>query len=41
MEEAFRGAPSDWPRKNIQVVIKSAMVGGVPGHPKTVTTYFW
>lgn len=41
MEEAFRGAPSDWARKNIQVVIKSAMVEGVPGPPKVVKTYFW
>jgi hypothetical protein len=41
MEEAFRGAPSGWARRNIQVVIKSAMVGGLPGPPKVVTTYFW
>ena len=41
MQEAFHAAPSGWARKNIQVVIKSAMVGGVPGPPKVVTTYFW
>jgi len=41
MAEAFRGAPSGWARKNIQVVIKSAMVDGLPGPPKVVTTYFW
>ena len=41
MEEAFRGAPSGWAHKNIQVIIKSAMVAGVPGPPKVVTTYFW
>jgi hypothetical protein len=41
MGEAFRGAPSGWAHKNIQVVIKSPMVAGVPGPPKVVTTYFW
>jgi hypothetical protein len=41
MEDAFRGAPAGWARRNIQVVIKSPMVGGVPGPPKVVTTYFW
>jgi hypothetical protein len=41
MEDAFRTAPRDWSHKNIQVVIKSAMVEGVPGPPKVVTTYFW
>jgi hypothetical protein len=41
MEDAFRNAPHDWSHKNIQVVIKSAMVEGVPGPPKVVTTHFW
>lgn len=41
IEEAFHGAPAGWSHKNIQVVIKAVMVGGVPGPPKVVTTYFW
>ena len=41
MDEAFHSAPAGWAHKNIQVVIKSAMVGGVPGPPKVVATYFW
>ena len=41
MTEAFRNAPSGWAHRNIQVVIKSAMVDGLPGPPKVVTTYFW
>jgi hypothetical protein len=41
MAEGFRNAPADWAHKNIQVVIKSAMVDGLPGPPKVVTTYFW
>lgn len=41
MEQAFRSATADWSHKNIQVVLKSAMVGGLPGPPQVVTTYFW
>jgi len=41
MQEAFRGAPANWYRKNIQVVLKATDVGGVPGPPKVITTYFW
>jgi hypothetical protein len=41
MEEAFRNAPKDWNRKNIQVVLKAAMVAGAPGPPHVIATYFW
>jgi len=41
MQEAFRGAPSNWYRKNIEVVIKATVVGGSPGPPRAIATYFW
>ena len=41
MQEAFRDAPPNWYRKNIEVVLKATVVGGSPGPPKAITTYFW
>jgi hypothetical protein len=41
MREAFHSAPANWYRKNIQVILKSAIVGGSPGPPKVITTHFW
>ena len=41
MQEAFRNAPPNWYRKNIEVVLKATVVGGAPGPPKAITTYFW
>ena len=41
MEDAFRSAPPDWYRKNIQVVIRAAIVGGTPGPPRVIATYYW
>jgi hypothetical protein len=41
MEDAFRGAPPNWHRKNIQVVIRAAILDGTPGPPRVVATYFW
>ena len=36
MQEAFRSAPPKWWKKNMQVVIRSSIIGGMPGPPKTV-----
>jgi hypothetical protein len=41
MEDAFRSAPRDWWRKNIQVVISASVVGGMPGPPRVRATRFW
>jgi hypothetical protein len=41
LKSAFHDAPHDWQHKNIQVVIKSQMVAGMPGPPQVVTTWFW
>ena len=41
MEDVFRSAPADWRHKNIQVVLKAAMMGGATGPPRVIATYFW
>jgi hypothetical protein len=41
IHEALAGAPADWSHKNLQVVIRTALVSGVAGPPKVVATYFW
>jgi hypothetical protein len=34
-------APRDWPRKNLQVLLHTKIVGDTPGPPSIVETYFW
>lgn len=41
LQEAFQRAEANWDRKNIQVVLRTPMVGGNAGPPKVVTKYFW
>jgi hypothetical protein len=41
MREAFGKAGPKWYQKNIQVILKTAMVAGATGPPKVVATYYW
>jgi hypothetical protein len=41
MREAFQNAPAKWYQRNIQVVLRTAMVGGTAGPPKAVAVYYW
>lgn len=41
IREAFRDAPRDWHRRNIQVVLKVPVVLGGTGPPQVVATHFW
>ena len=41
MNDAFEKAPAAWYRKNIQVVLRTAMVGGAAGPPRPIATWFW
>jgi hypothetical protein len=41
MQEAFRNAPANWYRKNIQVVLRAPIVRGAPGPPRVIATHFW
>ena len=41
LEEAFRAAPPDWQKKNLQVVLQTTVTDSVAGPPRVVATYFW
>jgi len=41
LEDAFRSAPSDWQKKNLQVVLETTVTDSVAGPPRVVATYFW
>jgi hypothetical protein len=41
MAEALRGAPANWPNKNLQLVLHVKVISGTPSSPKVVRTYFW
>ena len=41
LEQAFRSAPPDWQKKNLQVVLQTTITDSVPGPPRVVATYFW
>ena len=33
--------PGDWPKRNMQVLLHTKIVGNTPGPPSIVATYFW
>ena len=41
LEQAFGGAPPDWQKKNVQVVLETTVTDSVAGPPRVVATYFW
>jgi len=41
MEEAVKGAPIGWERKNLQLVIRTEVIKGNSGPPHVVNRYFW
>jgi hypothetical protein len=41
MEEALKGAPAGWERKNLQLVIRTEVIKGNSGPPHVVNRYFW
>jgi hypothetical protein len=41
MAEALRGAPPDWQKKNLQLVLHVKVISGAPSSPKIVKQYFW
>jgi len=41
MADALRGAPQDWPKKNMQLVLHVKVISGAPSSPRVVATYFW
>lgn len=41
MEQITKGAPKDWDRKNMQIVIGADTVGRSAGPPRVLATHFW
>jgi hypothetical protein len=41
LDEALRTAPSDWTKKNLQVVVQTTVTDAVPGPPQVIATYAW
>jgi hypothetical protein len=41
LEEAFRHAPADWKKKNLQVVLETTVTDSVAGPPRVLATHFW
>lgn len=39
--EALRGAPANWQKKNLQLVLHVKVISGTPSSPKVVASYFW
>jgi hypothetical protein len=41
LERAFKDAPPDWSRKNLQVVLETTVTDSVAGPPHVVATHYW
>lgn len=41
MAALARNAPADWPRKNLQVLLHTQIIGEMPGPPQVVAAHFW
>ncbi len=41
LAEALRGAPKDWQRKNLQLVLHVKVISGSPAPPTVAAAYFW
>jgi hypothetical protein len=41
LAEAVRGAPSDWQKKNLQLVLHVKVIAGTASSPKVVGSYYW
>ena len=41
LKEALRDAPSDWQKKNLQMVLETPVTDEVAGPPHVIAAYFW
>jgi hypothetical protein len=41
LEQAFKNAPPDWPKKNVQVLLETTVTDSVPGPPRVITSVLW
>ncbi|MCL4840507.1 MAG: hypothetical protein KJZ79_01620 [Bryobacteraceae bacterium] len=41
LHKAFAGAPPDWPRKNVQVLLETTIYSGTPAPPRVLVLHVW
>jgi hypothetical protein len=41
LSDAVRGAPADWQKKNLQLVLHVKVIAGTASSPKVVGSYYW
>jgi len=41
LSEAISNLPSDWQKKNLQIVLRVPVVHGTPGRPRVLATHVW
>jgi hypothetical protein len=41
LAEALKNAPSDWDKKNLQLVVRTKIIQGAPGPPSVVALHTW
>ena len=41
IEKGLRGAPADWQKKNLEVVLKTTITDSIAGPPQVVAAYYW
>jgi hypothetical protein len=39
--DALQSLPADWPKKNLQIVLRVPVVNGANGRPQVLATYAW
>ena len=41
IEDFVKNSPKDWNKKNLQVVLHTDVVNGIPSLPEVVAVHFW
>lgn len=41
IDAVLKNAPSGWERKNVQIVLHTAVINGSPNPPDVIATYYW
>lgn len=41
LEKGLRGAPADWQKKNLELVLETAVTDSTPGPPQVIAAYAW
>jgi hypothetical protein len=41
MQQALANVKGDWRNKNVQIVLRTVVLGGNSGPPQVIATYVW